>query len=203
MSEPEEKDPHRPLSAPLLTSGDGMRVAGSGGEMVRALRFVLEAERAGTWSQVLKQAGIATGKAFAMNLDARFSAAGNLSLASMPLAACLEFLVRHVVEQGWGQLAIDASGATEQGLVVARLGQSFAAEALNNSKQPADPLLAGMLQGYFEHVTGQALACEEIACMSQGAPHCTFVLATPDRLQPILPFIGRESAEEILARLRT
>ncbi len=194
-------DPN-PSIPTVLAMEDGTRVVGAGAELIRALHFVFEAERPGYWAAVMKRAGIATGKAFAAHLDAQFASAGNLRLASMPLAACLEFLVRHVTEHGWGRLSIDATGAAEHGVVVAHLMQSFAAETLTGTENSADPLLAGMLQGYFEHVTGQTLGCEEIACMRQGAPQCTFVLATTDRLQPILPFIGVETADQIIARLR-
>lgn len=185
----------------IITTDDGMRVVGAGGGMMRAAQFVFEAERPKSWTPVLKQTGAAAARSFATSLDARLSAAGNLSLASLPLDACLEFLVRHVVENGWGRLAIDTSRATESGVVVASLGQSLEDVAEARREEFGHPLLAGMLQGYFEYVTGQSLRCEEIACMRKGAPHCTFVLTTPDRLQPVASFIGRESPSQIIARL--
>jgi hypothetical protein len=65
-----------------------------------------------------------------------------------------------------------------------------------------------LLQGFFEHVSGQQLACVEIGCarhrLPNGVvePHCTFVIAAPELLASLQPIIGQQPADTLLARLR-
>ncbi len=108
----------------------------------------------------------------------------------------------HFAAHGWGHLKLDLADAAEHGFVVARLKHSYFVETLTDVDDFVDPVLAGMLQGFFEHFSGQTLGCEEIACAGRGADQCTFVLTDPERLATITPLIGREGAEALLARLR-
>ncbi len=186
-----------PLAGPA-----GQRLVAISAEAIRALHHVLERERAGAWRAALKSAGHYTGRKLGEELDARLAALGQPALAALPLEACLALVERHFAACGWGRLQLDLTDAADYGLVVARLEHSAFVEALPAVDDFVDALPAGLLQGFFEYISGQTLGCEEIACGRRGAARCTFVITAPDRLATVMPRLGQESAEAILAALR-
>jgi predicted hydrocarbon binding protein len=181
----------------------GLRVVCAPPELLRSLRFVLEQESPGTAQTVLKAAGIASGKSIAQHLDTKLSHLAQPALSALPLEACLVLLERQLVALGWGHIKLDLTDAPDHGVVVARAEHSGFAEALADVEDFADPLIAGVLSGFFEHVSGQVLGCEEVACVRRGAAACTFVITAQERLDPLLPLLGHESADAIIARLKT
>ncbi len=186
-----------------LVDGTGRRIAGAPREFVRSFRFVLEKEMPGTWKIVSKASGRTCGRAIATHLDAELARLGRDSLSALPLEACLVLLAHYFALHGWGRLELDLADAGEHGLVVARLHNSPFVAALADVNEFVDPQAAGVLQGFFEYVSGEALGCDEIACARRGAPCCTFVITAQERLDAVVSLHGRESAETILARLKT
>jgi predicted hydrocarbon binding protein len=170
---------------------------------LRSLYLVLERERAGTWTAVFTASGRAAGKAFGVALDRELARRSLPAAAALPLDACLAVLEHQFAEQGWGRLTFDLEDASH-GIVVARLEHSVFVDALRGSGFTgfADALPAGYLGGFFAHTTGQALACEEIACAAAGAERCVFALAAPAQLAAIAGRIGSESVDAIRARLK-
>lgn len=183
-------------------SGVGARPAGLTPEFLAALHHVLEHAQPGAWGGTLKRIGRAGGAQAAVAIDARLATQLRPALAALPLETALEFLQQHFLAHGWGRLALDLSLAPQHGLVLAQLEHSYAAEVLTDATGCVDAFAAGVLQGYFEYISGDTLDCAEIACVRRGAPRSTFVVTTAERLQPLLPLIGRETADAIIARLR-
>ncbi len=179
----------------------GNRIAFASPQTLRSFRLVLDGERPGLWRTLQKAAGHACGGKIARDLDARLAAEQQPALASLPLEACLGFLEHHFSSHGWGLLSVDLTHAAEHGLVVARLSYSCFAEADPEGSEFADPLVAGMLQGFFEHISGQTLGCEEIACVRRGSTQCEFVITAPERLATVMPYLGREPAVKVITRL--
>ena len=179
-----------------------IRVVSVTPELLRSLHGVAEKERPGAWQSVMKASGRTAGQQIARTVDRRLIDLRKPALGSLPFEACLVFIERYFGAHGWGRLAFDLSVAAEHGIVVARLEHSYGAAVLRPAGGMLDPIVTGMLQGFFEHATGQTLGCEEIGCAGRGATHCTFVLAAPDRLASILTFVGREPADAILRRLK-
>lgn len=193
----------RLLEADPTGAATGSPLTFASAEMIRGFHYVIERERTGAWRSAMKATGHTTGRKFGVSLDALLAAHGQPALDALPLEACLALLEQHLTNLGWGKLQLDLTDAAQHGLVVARLQHSVFAEALADVPDFVDPLPAGMLQGFFEHISGQTLGCEEIACVRHGAPHCTFVITAPERLARIMPAIGRENADTLLARLRS
>ncbi len=181
----------------------GSRVAGAPAELWRSLRFVLEKEGAGTWASVLKATGVATGKSIGVELDADLARHAKSALNALPLDACLALLERRLALRGWGRVQLDLADAADHGFMVARLDDSASVEALSDIDDFVDPLVAGILSGFFQYISGEPLECEEIACVRRGAPQCVFVITAAERLAPLLPLRGRESADALIARLKT
>jgi predicted hydrocarbon binding protein len=180
----------------------GARVVFATAQAARSLRRVLETEETGAWHATMKECGRDCGAKIAARIDAVLAGLDKPVLTALPLEACLALLEHLFAAHGWGRLQLDLADAAEHGIVVARLEHSFFVETLAEADGFADAVLAGILRGFFGHVSGQALDCEEIACARSGAPHCTFVLTAPERLAAIAPLIGREDSEALLARLR-
>ena len=185
-----------------LVDPAGARVVLAAAESVRGFHRVLASEEPGAWSAAMKAGGHGCGQKIAARLDATLTALGQPVLSGLPLEACLALLEHQFAAHGWGRLKLDLTDAAEHGIVVARIEHSYFVETLAHVDDFVDPMLAGILQGFFEHFSGQTLGCEEIACARQGAAHCTFVLTDPERLALIVPLIGREDADALLARLR-
>lgn len=186
----------------VVTDPAGARVAGAGPELLRSLQFVLEQERPGAWVATLKTSGFRCGRKIGESLDAALAALGKPALAAQPIEGCLVLIEHYFATHGWGRLTLDLSGAADHGIVLAHLEHSCFAAALSDPRVFADPLVAGLLQGFFEYISGQVLGCEEIACARRGAPHCVFVITAPERLGAVVSFIGYETADAILNRLR-
>jgi predicted hydrocarbon binding protein len=182
---------------------DGSRVMYAAQSFLHATHAVLQIEIPGAWSEISQAGGIAAGQAFAASVDRELVRLGQPSLADQTLESCLALAERHFVAQGWGVLATDLTDAPEHGLVVARLRHSSFVAALGPGEDFADALPAGFLQGFLEHVSGQPLGCLEIGCARAGAPHCTFVITSADRLESARPLLGRAPPEAIITQLKS
>ncbi len=189
-------------SAGHLVDPAGTRVVLVRGETTRGFRRVLEAEQPGAWDAAMKASGTTCGTRIATGLDSALAKLGKPTLAALPLEACLALLEHSVAAYGWGRLKIDLTDAAAHGFVVARIDHSFSVESFAEVDGFVDAMLAGVLQGFFAHISGQNLACEEIACTRRGPPPCIFVITDPERLATISPLLGQETADQLLARLR-
>jgi predicted hydrocarbon binding protein len=180
----------------------GTRIFYASHEFTRAIYHILLKEKPGAWREALTRTGRACGREIAVGLDQESARLALPALGALPLETCLVFLERTFVAHGWGVLKIDLADAADHGLVTAHLTHSYFAEVLSDVNDFVDPLPAGILQGFFEHISGEQLGCLEIACVRRGAPRCTFVITAGERLDSIAPLIGREKAEAIIARLK-
>jgi hypothetical protein len=180
----------------------GVRSAVATPQFLRSLRYVLERSRIGSWDAVLKEAGRAAGKAACAAIDARLGSQQQPLLGAQPLETALQFLPRHFAACGWGQVTLDLSLAPQHGLVLAYLDHSYVSDVLPDANGCVDAHATGALQGFFEYISGDTLDCAEIACERRGTLRSTFVVATAERLRPVLPLVGREPAETIVARLK-
>ncbi len=190
-------------AAGTVADHDGSRLVFLPHNLVRSLHGLLRAEKNAVWQTTFLQCGIALGRKVAAGLDAELGRLDQPVLAALPLETCLVFIERHFASHGWGRLKLDLTDAPEHGLVSAQLHGSYFVEVLADAGEFVDPLLSGILQGFFEHVSGQELGCLEIACARKGAAHCTFVITAPDRLAAVAPLLGTATAEAIIARLKS
>ena len=182
---------------------DGSRVVFATPPLLRALHAVLTTEAPDAWQNNFLAGGIAAGRAFGVAVDRELATRGQPALTDQPLEICLAICERHFAAQGWGLLACDASLAPEHGIVIARLNLSCVVAALGPGADFVDAMPGGFLQGFLEHVSGQSLGCVEIACARAGAPLCTFVITSADRLESAAPLIGRASPDEIIEKLKS
>jgi len=164
------------------------------------LHHVIEHERAGAWAATMKTCGLACGLESAKNLDAQLARAGKPALAALPLEACLALLERLFAVQGWGRLGLELAYA-DQGVLIAHLEKSPFVETLPEAEHFTDAMIAAVLRGFFEYLTGQTLDAEEIGCARRGAARCSFVITAPEKLATVAGRIGHDDADTIIARL--
>ncbi len=181
---------------------DGSRIVFAAAPFLWATHSVFGAEKPGSWSATFHAGGVTAGQAFATAVDRELARLGQPVLTDQPLESCFALATRHFAAQGWGVLAPDLSDAAEHGLVIARLRHSSFVAAVGSGDDFVDALPAGFLQGFLEYVSGQPLGCLEVGCALTGAPHCTFVITSADRLDPIRPLLGLKAADEIIALLK-
>lgn len=186
----------------VVTDPVGARIVYASAEFTRAIHHVLAREKPGAWRDVLARAGRSCGRELAVALDRESARLGTPALGELPLETSMAFLERAFAAHGWGVLSVDLSAAPDHGLVIAHLAHSYFVEVLADVGDFVDALPAGLLQGFFEHISGEQLGCLEIACVRRGAPRCTFVITATERLDAIVPFLGREDADALLARLK-
>lgn len=189
-------------AAGTLENPAGTRVVLAPPAFFRSLRQVLQAEKAGGWQTIARQCGTATGVKIAAGLDAEFARLGEPGLAELPLETCLTFIEHYFATHGWGLLELDLSDAPAHGIVTGRLRHSYFVEIFGDVDEFVDPLLAGILQGFFAHVSGQDLGCIEVGCARRGASHCTFAITAPERLASVTALLGSATAETIVAKLK-
>ena len=181
---------------------DGSRVVFAPRSLLRALHAVLSAEPRDSWQKLTLAGGTEAGRAFGVAVDRELASRSQPALSDQPLEICLALVERHFAAQGWGLIACDASHAPEHGIVVARLTQSCIVAALDPAADFVDAMPGGFIQGFLEHVSGQPLGCLEIGCAHAGAPHCTFVITSAERLEFAAALIGRVSPDDIIERLK-
>lgn len=193
------------VSTPLSAAeGNGVRLDAKGVRVtalppgfVVGLQHVLQRGRAGAPSRVLQPVGRSLGRQLAAVLDANLVAQGEARLAQRPALEALTKLGEQLRTLGWGKLEFEV----RQGLVVARMQDSYWAGVLADSGQPADAVVAGLLQGFLEHLRGAPVAGLEIGCVRGGEQQCTFVAGPAEQLDEVSSLVGRESAAMILGRL--
>lgn len=186
----------------LHADPSGLRVVYAAPEFFRAVQLVLARKEPGSWKTTLARCGRDGGRQIAAHLDAELTRLGQPTLAALPFDSCLVFLERIFANHGWGLLKLDLADAADHGLVTATLTHSYFADVLSDVDDLVDALPAGLLQGFFEYVSGEQLGCAEIACVRRGAPHCTFVITAAERLDLVSTLFGRETTDTILARLK-
>lgn len=187
----------------VINDPAGTRIVDAPPHLIRALHHILMKEKPGVWRDVLARTGRTCGREIAANLDRESARLGQPVLGELPLEASMGYLERTFATQGLGVLKVDLADAPEHGLVIAYLTHSYFVDVLPDANDFVDAFPAGLLQGFFEHISGEQLGCLEIACVRRGAPRCAFVITAQERLAPVAPLLGRETAEAILARLKS
>ncbi|MCC5789368.1 MAG: 4-vinyl reductase [Opitutales bacterium] len=189
------------LEQGTVKNTSGTRIVYVSADLMKGIQQALYEETAEAWKIIFKNCGQTWGKKVAANFDRDIKKAGYESHGDLPIEGYISFIEEYFRQHGWGELRMDISMAQEQGLVTARLQNSYFVAVLDDVDDFVDSLLAGILQGFLEYVSGQELGSEEIACAKKGADECVFAITAASRLEQIESHIGEESAEQILERL--
>tara|TARA_R110002167_G_scaffold72740_1_gene204264 strand:+ start:84 stop:734 length:651 start_codon:yes stop_codon:yes gene_type:complete len=191
------------LTAGTVKNGAARRIIYVSTDLMRGIYQALLEETAEAWKIIFQNCGRTWGKRVAGTIDQELVGSGRASQSELPIEGYVKFIEAYFQQHGWGTLKIDLSDAPSHGFVSATLENSYFAEVLHDVDDFVDSLLAGILQGFLEHVSGAQLGCTEIGCVRRGADVCTFVVTDQGRLDAIDHRVGESPVVQILADLKS
>lgn len=191
------------LTDGTVKNGAARRIIYVSEDLMRGIYQALLEETADAWKIIFQNCGRTWGKRVATTIDQELVEGGRTAQADLPIEGYVSFIEAYFQQHGWGTLKIDLSDAANHGFVGATLENSYFVEVLHDVDDFVDSLLAGILQGFLEHVSGAQLGCTEIGCVRQGSPVCTFVVTDQSRLDAIDGRVGSDDPALILADLKS
>ena len=163
----------------------------------------LKEETGPAWSLILKNCGRLWGRKVASNLEQEMFKKEGKKPSELAAQKYIEMLEAYFPAHGWGRLSAFLDDATTHGLMRFTMRHSLFVHVLEEENCPVDGMIAGILQGFFLHLTDQPLDCVEIGCVRQGYDQCTFVLTHEDRLTDIEDSIeSGKNPDDIYATLK-
>jgi len=194
---------HYDLVAGTVTNAANTRIIYLSTDILRGIYEALEYEAGAAWRVILHSCGYLWGKNVFGLLEKEFKAITGGDLRKQTVSGYLRTLEQYFTLHGWGKLAIYLDDAPHSGFVRVSLEHSLFADALNHVSEPVDDMIAGMLRGFFEKISGQTLGCVEAVCVRQGAPRCEFLISGVARIQALEPLLSKHAPlEVVLAQLR-
>ncbi|MCH8475116.1 MAG: hypothetical protein LAT55_07805 [Opitutales bacterium] len=173
-------------------------------DIILGIYHALKEETGPAWSLILKNCGRIWGQKVARNLEREMTMLKQVKPADLSALDFTKLLETYFPAHGWGLLQVDLTDAVSHGLVRFTMKNSLFASVLEEETCPVDSMIAGILQGFFIHLTGESLDCLEIGCERQGYRECTFVLTHEERLFDLAEDAenGRKSPEELYQSLK-
>jgi predicted hydrocarbon binding protein len=190
-----------------LLAGEAYNAAGSrviylSTDVVQGIYQALLDETGPAWCLILKNCGILWGRRVARHLERELKLMFNAEPSALPLAEFIRLIEGYFAAHGWGLLKLNLDKAESHGLVTASFENSLFSEVLTEETKRVDYLVSGILQSIFSHISGQELACEEIASIRAGASKGMFVITAASRLEPLEEKIENgDSSEAIIEAL--
>lgn len=175
-----------------------------------ALRATLERLAPETWQLFAEEWGLSWGRRTAVDLESTALERRDKSLRELSMREVADLVAETFATQGWGGLTLDFSAALD-GLLFVDFTRSALAEAAPPRKASAPGaegaschLVSGWLSGVLGHVAGKKLAAREIACVSSGAPRCTFAITGHDRREQLSAVVtaGASDPTSVRAAMR-
>ena len=159
----------------------GTRMCSLSSDFLKGLLTAITHECGPAAGEVLGTAGRRWGLAFGKRLENELSEFYGQPVRDFPLALFQACVVEAFSHHGWGKLNLDF-GHEGIGLIVAEMDNPIYGSLVEKSEQPADPMLAGILAGFFAHFSGQDLECVQTDCVALGHDRSRFIIGLGSRL---------------------
>lgn len=172
-------------------------------DIILGIYKALKEETGPAWTIILKNCGRLWGRKVSGHLTRDMQARWQRRPADLTASQYIQMLEAYFPAHGWGRLRVHLDDATSRGVVRFTMQHSLFARVLEEESIPVDSMVSGILQGFFQELTGQSLDCEEIGCIRQGHAECTFVLTHEERLDKIRPSLeeGNGNPAELLNQI--
>jgi predicted hydrocarbon binding protein len=181
----------------------GVRVIYLSTDLIRGIYEAVHFEAGEAWSVILKNCGYLWGKRIFDTLQKEVELAISQPLGKLAVPSFVNLVENYFAQYGWGKMTIHLQDAPQYGIVRVTMTHSLFVSALTNLEECVDGMIAGMLRGLFERISGQSLDCMEIACARRDAEPCVFLISAPKRISGIEHLVkDRVSSNDILAQLR-
>ncbi len=192
------------LAEGVITNPGQVRVLYLSADVLRGIYDALYYEAGDSWGIILKSCGHLWGQRIARLLEREVHHQAQRRLEQFTVAEYVALIENYFAHHGWGKLTLNLEDAAAYGIVRATLTHSLFAATLTQVEGPVDFMIAGMLQGLFERVSGCDLDCLEVASPRQNAaPASEFLLTAPHRLAALETLIENgASCADLLQQLR-
>jgi len=193
------------LKAGTVVNHNGARIIYLSSDIIRGIYEALYLEAGEAWRLILGNCGYRWGKQLYDSFNKELQITHQQSLENFTVNAFVEFIESYFKQHGWGNLKVNLDDATNYGIIRVTMTHSLFVDTLNHLRDRVDFMIAGMLRGLFEKISGQMLDCLEIKCSARGAaPTCEFVITGQSRIRLLEPLIENDdpALEKLLAQLR-
>jgi predicted hydrocarbon binding protein len=198
-----EKNYHFDLTEGTVVNTAGVRLVYLSSDLIKGIYEALYFEAGEAWHLILKKCGYLWGKRVSDTLQKELEFATQQSLGQLSVVDYLKLVESYFARYGWGQVTIQLEDAPQYGIVRVTMTHSLFVSALHHLEERVDGMIAGMLQGLFEKISGQSLDCLEVACAQRDAEPCVFLISAPKRIASIEHLVAdRVAVNDIIQQLR-
>ncbi len=195
---------HFDMREGTVINSAGVRVIYLSSDIIRGIYEALNYEAGEAWKLILENCGYLWGQHMFESLLKEIQLVSQKNLGALPAVEYVRTLEAYFSMHGWGDAKIHLQDASF-GIVRVTMTHSLFADALNHVDDRVDAMIAGMLRGFFEKISGgQDLGCVETACARRNAaPQCEFLISGAQRISRLTHLIEDEvSPEKVLQQLR-
>lgn len=179
----------------------GTRLLALSSDFLMGLHTALAQECGEAAGLVFATCGKHWGRQFGVKFERELTEFYGRPLRELPMMHFEACLVEAFARHGWGLVSVDYS-RQERGLIVVDLDHAIYAELLGKSAEMADPLMSGLLAGFFSHLAGQELGAVQTQCPTQGHATSRYVLTLASRVEAAEAMVRTgKTHDEVLAAL--
>jgi uncharacterized protein len=193
------------LKEGTVVNHNGTRMIYLSSDIIRGIYEALYIEAGDAWKLILSNCGYRWGKQLYDGFNKELQIMSQTTLENLTVSEFVDFIENYFNQHGWGKIKIHLDDASAYGIIRVSMTYSLFADTLGHLRDRVDFMIAGMLKGLFEKVSGQTVDCLEIKCSARGgAPSCEFVITGQNRIRLLEPLIENDdpSLEKLLAQLR-
>lgn len=176
----------------------GTRICVLSEDFLRGFRKAITDECGPAADAVFKSCGRRWGRQFAVRFEKELSDFHGRPLREFSMSMFQVYLAELFSHHGWGQCHLDLTHY-ETGLLLVELREAVMAALVGESETPAEALTAGVLAGFFQHLTGEDLDCIQTACKARGDDCSRFIIGLSTRLAPVSEWVeaGKKHSEVV------
>ena len=147
--------------------------------------------------EVLKKCGKKWGQQTAKRFAQQMQEYYGIPLSEFPRSTFEACLIESFSHHGWGKLELDWT-QHGQGLIIAVVEHAIYADILPPTERPADPMLAGLLGGFFSELSGEPLVGIQTSYPTQDAAYSHFIVGRGTRLQKVDALLKQGRKHEVI-----
>jgi predicted hydrocarbon binding protein len=172
----------------LLENRRGDRLLAIPQPLLQAIYAGLEKETGQASKLVLYNCGRWWGKNFYARFCEELHDYFNQPMADLSMAEFLQSLQQCWKTHGWGQIHLDVT-YRDKGFIGVEIWHSAFTAFAPQSQTPSGDLERGILEIFFNQLTGRELCCVQTSCTSKGDDCNRFILGLEKRLEQAGPMV--------------
>lgn len=175
-----------------VLSASDVRIIYVSADVIAGVYDALSYEAGDAWKIILKNCGYIWGKRVSVSLERELRMVAREELSKLTVKDYLKLLESYFATHGWGRISTELENAQQHGIVRVSLTNSLFVNALDQVDGRVDFMIAGMLRGIFEAISGHDLDCVQVCCeRADDAEACEFLISAPARIRAIDDLIAK------------